>query len=183
MKVSCVVWKRKVLLSRLSNQDPDLRRAEHTEKEARTTLETQHEVLRSYCKEERANQLQSLVDQLQAYPEPRSCAREGHVITQVTTGSVETVSFEEMHLLQEEAKQSVYHQVNSGSEYANEGVRVRNSSDQVLKAVSSHSKIKQSKSFLYISAEEDFFAEMQKKGLQERKGNKPFTAVPKTLFD
>jgi hypothetical protein len=74
-------------------------------------------------------------------------------------------------------------QVNSGSEYANEGARVRNSSDQVVKAVSSPFKHKQSKSFSSISAEEDFFAEMQKKSLQERKGDKPFTAVPKTLFD
>jgi hypothetical protein len=74
---------REVLLSRLSHQDPDLRRAKLAEKEGRTTLETQHEALRSqlYCKEERANQLQSLVDQLQTYPEPRSCAREGLVIT------------------------------------------------------------------------------------------------------
>jgi len=49
--------------------------------------------------------------------------------------------------------------------------------------VSSVSKHKQSKPFSSISAEEDFFAEMQKKSLQERKGDKPFTAVPKTLFD
>ena len=37
--------------------------------------------------------------------------------------------------------------------------------------------------FMGSTAEDDFFAEMQKKGAQDRKRGKPFTAVPKTLFD
>ena len=77
---------REVLMKRL----PDRHRAELDEKEARiTAVETQHEALRSqlYYKEERVNQLQSIEGQLQTlppehtYPEPRSCEREGHVIT------------------------------------------------------------------------------------------------------
>ena len=74
------------------------------------------------------------------------------------------------------------------AEEIKEELNYRNKSDPFdmlmeQKAPSPPAKPQKSNPFTSTTAEDDFFAEMQKKSAQDRKKGKPFTAVPKTLFD
>lgn len=126
----------------------------------------------------------------------------------VSAEEFEEMPLEETHPSQEEAKLMVRHgEEAAGSEIqahplaqpspsnpsANgpESTKVEESKEEqnftpgdlLIPAVSPQTKHKLSAHFTSTSAEEDFFAEMQKKGLQDRRKGKPFTAMPKTLFD
>jgi len=233
---------RQGLLDKLNKRDPDLSRAEVAEKEARiTVLETQLAELRAqlHSREERVDQLQSLVEELQrdnqalravhepppeeaqlhpilsqpesteelmtvqpeqTYPEdPRPRAKEpGPEITPVTA-LVEEVSLEGTHPSQEEAKLPVRHGeeaagAQKSSPHGPESTKAEETKEEgdftlqsdpsdLPKAESPPARHKHSTLSASTTAEEDFFTEMQMKGLQDRRKAKPFTTVPNTLFD